>query len=189
MTTESLRSVNAATPSQTVRSRIGVVQTGCIGIRRDGRIALTEIPSPAPHYASLEMSPDPAEVSGARHWAEFVTAGWNVAVNRDAVGVVVSELLANAIAACAADTPVPQPLLIQLLLDSESLCIAIRDDHPFTVPNPVRARDDDEHGRGLHLVHTLCTAWGWYATSQAKIVWGELSTTKPEPASRSAREG
>lgn len=175
MTTESLESV------KNVRS--------VIGIRRDGHITKTVAARPSPHYASLEMIPDPVEVSGARRWAEFVTAGWKLAGIHDAVGIVVSELLTNAIAACATDSTMPPALLIQMLLDPESLCIAVRDNHPFAVPHLAPVQDDDEHGRGLHMVDALCTAWGWYATKQAKVVWGELPLSPPGAATPSVTDG
>ena len=31
--------------------------------------------------------------------------------------------------------------------------------------------DDAESGRGLLLVEAISTRWGWYATSDGKVVW------------------
>lgn len=37
-----------------------------------------------------------------------------------------------------------------------------------------RAGEDDEGGRGLHLVATLADRWGSRATDDGKVVWAEL---------------
>ncbi len=42
------------------------------------------------------------------------------------------------------------------------------------MPRRRRAREDDEGGRGLHLVATLADRWGSRATDEGKVVWAEL---------------
>jgi hypothetical protein len=42
------------------------------------------------------------------------------------------------------------------------------------MPRRRRAGDDDEGGRGLHLVASLADRWGFRATDDGKVVWAEL---------------
>jgi anti-sigma regulatory factor (Ser/Thr protein kinase) len=42
------------------------------------------------------------------------------------------------------------------------------------MPRRRRAGDDDEGGRGLHLVASLAHRWGFRATDAGKVVWAEL---------------
>ena len=42
------------------------------------------------------------------------------------------------------------------------------------MPRRRRAGDDDEGGRGLHLVATLADRWGFRAIDHGKVVWAEL---------------
>ena len=42
------------------------------------------------------------------------------------------------------------------------------------MPRRRRAGDDDEGGRGLHLVATMADRWGFRATDDGKVVWAEL---------------
>ena len=42
------------------------------------------------------------------------------------------------------------------------------------MPRRRRAGDDDEGGRGLHLVATLADRWGFRAIDDGKVVWAEL---------------
>jgi hypothetical protein len=174
MTSTSIDDFTAAVRALTARSRVGTEHISVVDLNRDGPAATAQSAGSAPRYASLEMGPEPTEVCGARYWAEFVTARWGLAALRDPIATVVSELLANAIAACAEATSAPSAIVVQLLLDSESLCIAVRDGCPHAHPHIRQAQDGDEHGRGLLMVDVLCESWGWYATKQSKVVWGEL---------------
>ena len=42
------------------------------------------------------------------------------------------------------------------------------------MPRRRRAGDDEEGGRGLHLVATLADRWGFRATDDGKVVWAEV---------------
>jgi len=42
------------------------------------------------------------------------------------------------------------------------------------MPRRRRAGDEDEGGRGLHLVAELADRWGFRATDEGKVVWAEI---------------
>jgi anti-sigma regulatory factor (Ser/Thr protein kinase) len=175
MASTSIEDFTAAVHALAARSRVGTERISVTDMNRNGPTPIAQSADCAQRYASLEMGSEPAEVSGARHWAEFIADCWGLAAIRNSVATVVSELLANAIKAGAAATSTPRVIQVQLLLDSESLCIAVRDECPHAHPRIGQGQDGGEHGRGLHMVDVLCETWGWYAAKHAKVVWGELS--------------
>jgi hypothetical protein len=91
------------------------------------------------------------------------------------VGVVVSELVTNAIRAASGFRPTVAPVLVWLGSDTRCVLVAVADAIP--VP-PVRLSPDPEAegGRGLAVVEAYSTRWGWHTTSMAglaKVVWAE----------------
>ncbi|QKW08585.1 ATP-binding protein [Streptomyces sp. NA04227] len=47
-----------------------------------------------------------------------------------------------------------------------------------TDPNPT----DQDHGRGLSLVHACADLWGWHPQATGKYVWCELGSSQPAPS-------
>ena len=99
----------------------------------------------------------------------------------DTAELLVSEIVTNAV---RASTPVvrqqretgqaarAQPLRFWLTSDQRSVLIQVWDsDHHRPVRKDVGP--DAEAGRGLLLIETLSTQWGWYAPDEqgGKIVW------------------
>jgi len=54
------------------------------------------------------------------------------------------------------------------------LRVDVHDTSP-SMPVPIDARADAEAGRGLMLVATLATDWGWYRTCAGKAVYFMLA--------------
>ncbi len=57
-----------------------------------------------------------------------------------------------------------------------------RDTHP---PTLLGFDEESTNGRGLHLVASIATGWGWHAAEDdlgvsGKVVWAELSTDRPD---------
>ena len=89
--------------------------------------------------------------------ASDVLAQWHIAEDIAwAVGQVVSELVTNAVTADP-NGPVSRLVGLVLHLAGPRLTVEVLDSVP-ALPQPRPASDDDESGRGLHIVTTLATA-------------------------------
>src|SRR5258708_1525033 len=111
----------------------------------------------------------------ARAHMRQLLSGWGRAEQSPDAGVVVSELVTNAVAASAERRPAAAPVLLWLGSDSYCLLLAVADVSPQP---PVRLNlgPDAEGGRGLALVEALSSRWGWHPasiTGLKKVVWAE----------------
>jgi anti-sigma regulatory factor (Ser/Thr protein kinase) len=110
----------------------------------------------------------------ARVHLRQLLSGWGRAELSPDAGVVVSELVTNAVAA-SAGLRKAAPVLVWLGTNGYCLLLAVADVSPQP---PVRLDlgPDAEGGRGLALVEALSGRWGWYPatiTGLKKIVWAE----------------
>lgn len=137
-----------------------------------------------PAVASFTVRPEPACVTEARRFAMSLLDGWCGGGLADDVGLVVSELVTNALrhsGTPAVYTPVrtltpngfspdPDGIRLRLLYNAPWLLCGIMDESPVAP----RRREADfiaETGRGLHLVETFSTRWGWCGLPGGKVVW------------------
>lgn len=125
-----------------------------------------------------------------------VLASWRMNQRADELQLIVSELVANAVAASADKSGSPQyiegqmPVIRVCLLSNWALLhVEVWDQAPG-IPLLRNPADLEESGRGLALVSRLSTRWGWRpATGQpGKCVWAEIplpgasaSDSGPEP--------
>ena len=114
-------------------------------------------------------------VPSARAHVRQLLWEWSCAELAQDVGVVVSELVTNAVLASAELRPEVAPLLVWLGSDGRYVLAAVADASPRP---PVRLDlpPDAEGGRGLALVAALSSRWGWHRTTKArlvKVVWAE----------------
>ncbi|MFI6518468.1 ATP-binding protein [Spirillospora sp. NPDC050679] len=154
--------------------------------RLDGALrSLVELTGPT---VSFDVHPDPESVTEARHFALSRLGDWGMADLVDDVGLVVSELVTNALrhssaSPCrrlddyaghtyAADPLSSAPAAIRLRMTHRSpwLLCGIMDASPAA---PRRKEPDyiAETGRGLHLVDSFSSQWGWRALPYGKVVW------------------
>jgi anti-sigma regulatory factor (Ser/Thr protein kinase) len=117
----------------------------------------------------------------ARAHLRQLLSGWGWAELSPDAGVVVSELVTNAVAASAGLRPAAAPVLVWLGSDSDCLLLAVADVSPRP---PVRLNlgPDAEGGRGLALVEALSGRWGWHPTTITglkKVVWAEWRPSNP----------
>lgn len=90
-------------------------------------------------------------------------------------GVVVSELVTNAIVASAELRPTVAPVLVWLGADSRHVLVAVADASP-RLPARLELGPNAEGGRGLAVVEACSSRWGWHRTNMAglvKVVWAE----------------
>lgn len=151
--------------------------------------ALTELAGPA---VSFVVRPDPESVTEARHFALSRLTDWDLAELADDVGLVVSELVTNALrhsgrAVCGRpgddvhregvyDDPsdplgsAPSAIRLRLVHKNPWLLCGIMD---ASQAAPRRKEPDyiAETGRGLHLVESFSVRWGWRTLPHGKVVW------------------
>ncbi|GAA4992956.1 hypothetical protein GCM10025734_21660 [Kitasatospora paranensis] len=155
-----------------------------------------------PFVASCTLTPRLEAVRSARDFARSTLQGWGLGALFDDVALVASELVTNALRhaiGASADGPgdrlcqVPAqpgrthpadyrtPIRISLVHRSPQVVCAVSDP---SSQGPV-AREADfvaESGRGLHLVDSFSTSWGWHPLAGAgKVVWALFDATPEEP--------
>ncbi|HEV2253396.1 MAG TPA: ATP-binding protein [Streptosporangiaceae bacterium] len=89
--------------------------------------------------------------------------------------MVVSELVTNSVAASAELRLAAATVLVWLGSDSRCVLLAVADASPKP-PVRLSLEPEAEGGRGLALVETLSSRWGWHLVSIAglmKVVWAE----------------
>lgn len=155
--------------------------------------ALTRLRGPT---VSFTVEPDPESVTEARHFAVARLTEWGVPELADDVGLVVSELVTNALRHSGGTSPrrpggpvgddvhregvygdpadplgsAPSAIRLRLGYQAPWLLCGIMD---ASRASPRRKEPDyiAETGRGLHLVESFSVRWGWRAIPQGKIVW------------------
>jgi hypothetical protein len=130
-----------------------------------------------PLRSYLELRALPESVGSARRHARATLRDWRLDGLTDTVELLVSEVITNAVHASAdrADRPSPPRaswLRCWLTSDRDRVLIQVWDGDRGT-PARRRADPDAEAGRGLLLVESLSTRWGWYAPAglRGKVVW------------------
>jgi anti-sigma regulatory factor (Ser/Thr protein kinase) len=137
--------------------------------------------------SSLALGAYPGAVPCARLHARQVVWEWGQAGLGEAIELVVSELVTNAI---RASRSVGQDTAIRmwLLSDKEKVLVLVWDasQQPPAPAQPEPAVDISDGGRGLMLVDAISERWSWYFARDTggKVVWalcGEATTAgKPE---------
>ncbi|MBQ1095811.1 ATP-binding protein [Streptomyces sp. b94] len=122
----------------------------------------------------FELAAHPGSPAQARRLTRARLNGWSVCEDIcDTAALVVSELVTNAIVHTAS-----RHIVCELHDGADLVRIAVRDEGCAPgQPHPSAGRQpDDEHGRGLLLVDTLCDAWGAHehGPGPGLLVWAEL---------------
>lgn len=124
---------------------------------------------------TLNLEAQAEAVPSARTHLRQLLSRWGRAGLSPDVGMVVSELVTNAVAASAGPRLAAAPVLVWLGSDSHCLLLAVADASPRP-PVRLNLTADAEGGRGLALVEALSSRWGWYPASTSrlkKVVWAE----------------
>jgi hypothetical protein len=138
-----------------------------------------------PHQSFLELAALPTAAPCARLHSTLVLWEWQLGALVRTAGLVVSELVGNAVQATAGLTgsrfaghwaPGTPPVRMWLSADDHRVVIQVWDgsDRP-PVPQPVEPEADS--GRGLLLVGALSAEWGCYTPekSSGKVVWAVVT--------------
>lgn len=117
----------------------------------------------------VSLTAGPAAASEARSQVRAAIYAWDVPVDSSVAVLLTSELVTNAIRHEAGET-------VMLLITC--VCGQLRvdvHDTSWSVPVPEDAPADAETGRGLMLVASLSTDWGFYRTHAGKAVYFTLA--------------
>ncbi|MFD7703112.1 SpoIIE family protein phosphatase [Streptomyces caelestis] len=118
--------------------------------------------------AEWRLAPEPSEVGRARAVVREQLYDWGLPKLADSAGLLVSELVTNAVLHSHA-----RPVALRLVRGDTLLCEVEDDDH--ALPTLIDARPGNESGRGLRVVSTLARQWGTSRTAAGKSVWFELT--------------
>jgi hypothetical protein len=164
-----------------------------------------------PLQSSLTLVALPSAAFWARRHTEDVLFGWGLAEDMvDGILLVVSELISNGVEATAGGldekerelygrAPVTVPYerlarlgVVRLRLSYDYIRVLVEVwDGGEGVPVMQVPSEEAESGRGLLLVGSLCTSWGWYPgwvteperpgerRRKGKVVWGEVALGTP----------
>jgi anti-sigma regulatory factor (Ser/Thr protein kinase) len=97
---------------------------------------------------------------------------WGVPDLADAASLVLSELVTNAVVHART------PLVVLARFTAGDLTLAVADGSP-SLPAVLPPDDEREGGRGMSVIESLGTTWGFQRTALGKVVWVTISTVSP----------
>jgi anti-sigma regulatory factor (Ser/Thr protein kinase) len=130
---------------------------------------MTPIRSTAQRPHLISLTAGPAAGGGARRQVQEAICAWDVPVDPTTAVLLTSELVTNAIKHEPGEN---------VVLVITSACGELRvdvHDTSCSVPVQVDVPADAEAGRGLMLVDSLSTNWGFYWTAGGKAVYFTLA--------------
>ncbi|MBY8884902.1 ATP-binding protein [Streptomyces sp. PTM05] len=140
--------------------------------------AYEESASSTTNTLRFDIPGQPYFVSVARRRLVATVRDWNgnavAADAAEAVGLVASELLTNAVSYAEGS------LAISLRQEGTRVLLEVRDQNP-QLPMLRCPSEDDEHGRGLALASALALRCGWETVAGGKVVWAELAVCPAQP--------
>jgi len=117
----------------------------------------------------ISLAARPAAAAKARSQVRAAICAWHVPVDPTVAALLTSELVTNAITHETGET-----ITMTITCVCDQLRVDVHDTS-CALPAPVDAPADAEVGRGLMLVSSLATSWGFYRTPAGKAVYFTLS--------------
>lgn len=117
----------------------------------------------------ISLTAGPAAAAAARRQVRAAICAWDIPVDAPVAELLTSELVTNAIRHEAGG---------KIMLVITCVCGRLRvdvHDTSCSLPVPVGAPADAETGRGLILVASMSTSWGFYRTRAGKAVYFTLA--------------
>ncbi|WP_338894524.1 SpoIIE family protein phosphatase [Streptomyces sp. TG1A-60] len=154
-------------------AHLGVVADTLLrGANRDDDVALLLM-----RYDGMALRPQrenwsvwrlPQAVGQARRHTRRVLRAWGIQSEADAVLLVVSELVTNAL------VHTDGQVRLDLTLLADRLRVAVADSSPRTPIKPTSIGWEATGGRGILLVESTASSWGTLPVSGGKQVWAEI---------------
>ena len=116
----------------------------------------------------ISLIAGPAAAGTARRQVRSAIYAWNVPIDPATAVLLTSELVTNAIRYEAGET-----VMLVISCACGRFRVDVHDTSCF-VPIPVNGPADAEAGRGLMLVSSLSSQWGFYPTPAGKAVYFTL---------------
>lgn len=118
----------------------------------------------------------PDAVMHARRFTARTLRAWKMAEHADAVLLVVSELVTNAV------VHTQGAVRLELTRAADRIRIAVSDSSPRAPAKPVIVDWEATGGRGLLLVEATSASWGSLPVGGGKQVWSEIVVSGPDDA-------
>ncbi|MFF4487864.1 SpoIIE family protein phosphatase [Streptomyces sp. NPDC001544] len=118
----------------------------------------------------------PDAVMHARRFTARTLRRWEVGEIADAVLLVVSELVTNAL------VHTQGPVHVDLMLRGDRVRVCVSDSSPRAPAKPVIVDWESTGGRGLMLVEAMSDSFGSMPVASGKQVWSEIVVPPCEPA-------
>jgi anti-sigma regulatory factor (Ser/Thr protein kinase) len=126
------------------------------------------------HQWRVPLTAGPAAAAQARKQVRAAIWAWRIPVDTEVAVLLVCELVTNAIMHTASDA-----VTLAIVAVEGGLRVDVHDTSSC-LPVVVDAAADSETGRGLKLVASLASEWGFYRTAAGKAVYFTLGF-QPEP--------
>jgi anti-sigma regulatory factor (Ser/Thr protein kinase) len=120
--------------------------------------------------AEVALAPDVDAPRAARDFAADTLRRWRAADWGESVGLVVSELVTNAVRHTGT------PMILRLVPTATGLVVEV-DDRSVHEPRVVPADRRATGGLGLAIVARLAESWGFVPRPDGKTVWARLGFT------------
>ncbi len=136
------------------------------------------------HRRRIPLTAGPAAAAEARGQVRAAIYAWNIPVDPAVAVLLTSELVTNAIRHETGET-----IILAITCAYGQLHVDVHDTSR-TAPVPMDAPPDAEVGRGLMLVASLSTTWGFYPTPAGKAVYFTLAfQDDPHESGKSCPQG
>ncbi len=129
---------------------------------------------PMQRSLSVYLTPGPAAAAEARRYVREAVEAWRLSVDPYVAALLTSELVTNAVRYAGGSVK------LFVTCSCGHLRVYVHDTSPEW-PSVLDTPAESEDGRGLMLVASLSTDWGYYRTSAGKAVHFTLATDTDEP--------
>jgi anti-sigma regulatory factor (Ser/Thr protein kinase) len=129
---------------------------------------------PGQFTATGALAAHPQSVKIARDFTRARLGHWGLATLADDAVLVVSELVTNAVQHTAAGRGGEPVVWVKLLAQPPCLmCLVADPSRDLPLRRPATAQDSA--GRGLHVIESCSSRWGWHLLDEGgKVVWALL---------------
>ncbi|MFF0215955.1 ATP-binding protein [Streptomyces vinaceus] len=133
---------------------------------------------PRHEHAEHTFTAVPESVAAARSFTSRTLESWELTRRADDIRLCVSELASNAVEHGTHALGGRGAFLVRIDADDSHVRVEVEDDDPLATPCLNRSDKGDTGGRGMMIVASLATAWGFETCAlTGKAVWSEFLTS------------